>query len=161
MAGYGTPPFGTILPGRRIQPTGSSALSPPLGTLLSGGDPSRQCFSPPGWRPPVTGAWRLDWLLSVYLPWIAVTRISFIYHYYTAVPFLVPFYRLLPQLTVPAAGNGTGRRQAAKSGRAHCDLAHPCGRSPFVLPVFPRPIRRWDHTGLSRIAGWFSTWYFC
>ena len=31
----------------------------------------------------------LGGFLSVYLPWVLVPRLTFIYHYFTAVPFLV------------------------------------------------------------------------
>lgn len=57
--------------------------------------------------------------LSVYLPWVLVPRISFIYHYFTAVPFLIValcgvFYRL-PDTRLGSLSLSLGKRKLSAS----------------------------------------------
>lgn len=53
--------------------------------------------------------------LSVYLPWVLVPRLTFIYHYFTAVPFLIAalagVFAKLPETTVGAFSIGREERK--------------------------------------------------
>ena len=98
--------------------------------------------------------------LSVFLPWVLVTRIAFLYHYYTAVPFLVlsivyclQAYAQQPPLLV----NGP------RSTRL-CDVCKLCGLPLFAFLLFLIffPVLSGAATSNAYVDSleWFSTWIF-
>lgn len=99
--------------------------------------------------------------LSVYLPWIAVTRISFIYHYYTAVPFLILsivycLSLLCRRLETAPAG---GRLQKATAPIAIWLI--PAAALLLFFQFFPVLSGAGTAQAYLESLEWFSTWYFC
>ena len=101
--------------------------------------------------------------LSVYLPWVGVTRIAFLYHYYTAVPFLI-----LSMVWVPSFAHQQ-IRQKPKSQKALSLQQAAVQAATWLLPaaalglfILFFPVISGAGVPLSTLQSleWFSSWYF-
>lgn len=105
--------------------------------------------------------------LSVYLPWVLISRLTFIYHYFTAVPFLIlaliycfsllqkfPFFqKKVFSFGKPGAAVGISRLHAALAAFVLVNLL--C----FIL-FFPVISGAETTRAYANSLEWFSTWYF-
>lgn len=99
--------------------------------------------------------------LSVYLPWVGVTRIAFLYHYYTAVPFLilsVVYVLSLLCLRLERIPQTTVLKKAAVPAAV---WVLPAAALFLFLQFFPVLSGMGASLSYLESLEWFSTWYFC
>ncbi len=107
--------------------------------------------------------------LSVYLPWMLVPRITFIYHYFTAVPFLVialmgvfsRFSQTVPgsRQLIPPGHNGTGGRVSISVSQLFLGIFVAANLVLFCVyfPVISGAPTDRSYTDALEL---FPTWYF-
>lgn len=121
-------------------------------------------FRKRAWVPVVASAG----FLSVYLPWVLVPRLTFIYHYFTAVPFLVVALvyglRLLQTHWAPMQKDFSLRlwkSRTVKISRFHCVVSAFLLLNLVLFAAFFPVISGAETTRTyADSLEWFSGWYF-
>jgi dolichyl-phosphate-mannose--protein O-mannosyl transferase len=106
--------------------------------------------------------------LAVILPWVPISRCTFIYHYFTAIPFLIiawlfAFRRLslLPRLKEPVFSLEIREHTLSLSGSGILLAAFLLVHFILFLVFYPVLTGTLTTQNYANALEWLPTWFFC